>query len=330
MTEASPPPENKFEVITELMDLWRWGGRNLGVLVRISWPSVILMTFLTVLLAVVAFTALAGAAFLEPPEKGDPDFATIISDVLSSPYFFLGLFAYLATTSLFMFIYAIPVSGATKLALDDEFRKNVGLGYFRFGSQEIRIGLLGILILVLYYGSQIVPQIWILGDMLTMFDDVILSPETVDREVMREFMRLQSLTNGLYLLALLVSAYFIGRLLPAVPIIVSGGPGLGIGAAWRMTRGKGLILLGTIVGAYIGLTVGVLLFLIVLMIACLIVFMTAAAFVETMGDTTAIVLAFAGIAAMFAMIFAYMAFQVGYFQRLQARVYQWLSAPAES
>jgi len=311
-----------FEVVTEIIDLWRWSFQNLGALVRMSWlPTIVIIVVMAALGAALVALAVGGALF-ELPEKGSLNEAEVFDALMNGPFLYLLFGSYLVVMCLMLFLYAVPIRGATKIALDQSFGKQFGLAYFRFGNEEARIGALTVCIFLLFYGVQVVVQIWFFQDIMTAFPDMVLSGDNLDPEVFREMMRVQSLANGLTMLFLLIGAYFYGRLMPAIPIIVRGGKGLGIRAAWSMTKGHGMILLGTIIGAYVGLVVG----MIILWIGIMIVGVLVGALLFAVSE----ILIIAMVPIFVVLVFMWMAFFFGYFQRLQVRVYEWLSDPQES
>jgi len=311
-----------FEVVTEIIDLWRWSFQNLGALVRMSWLPTIVITVVTAALGAALVALAVGGALFELPEKGSLNEAEVFDALTNGPFLYLLFGGYLVVMCLMLFLYAVPIRGATKIALDQSFKKKFGLAYFRFGNEEARIGALTVCIFVLFYGAQVAIQIWLFKDILTAFPDMVLSGDNLDPEVFRELMRVQSLANGLMMLSLLVGAYFYGRLMPAIPLIVKGGKGLGIRAAWAMTKDHGMILLGTIIGAYVGLMVG----MIILMIGLMFVGGIVSALLFAISEVFALAL----IPLFVVLMFMWMAFFFGYFQRLQVRVYEWLSDLQES
>jgi hypothetical protein len=270
-----------------------------------------------------ALVALAvGGALFELPENGSLNEAEVFDALTNGPFLYLLFGGYLVIMCLMLFLYAVPIRGATKIALDQSFKKKFGLAYFRFGNEEARIGALTACIFVLFYGVQVVVQIWLFQDIMTAFPDMVSSDGFRDPEFFREVMRVQSVANGLTMLFLLVGAYFYGRLMPAIPIIVRGSQGLGIRAAWSMTKGHGMILLGTIIGAYVGLVVG----MIILWIGIMIVGVLVGALLFAVSE----ILIIAMVPIFVVLMFMWMAFFFGYFQRLQVGVYEWLSGPQES
>jgi len=319
--EPADEPEG-FEVVTEIIDLWRWSFQNLGALVRMSWLPTIVIFVVMIAFGLVIIALAAGGALFELPEKGSLSEDQIFDALMNGPFLYLLFGGYVVFACLMMFLYAIPIRGATKISLDQTFKEKIGLVYFRFGSEEIRIGMFSICIFLLFYGVQVAVQIWLFRDVMTAFPDMVLSGGDLDPETFREMMRVQSLANGLTMLFLLVGAYFYGRLMPAIPIIVQGGKGLGIRAAWAMTRGHGMILLGTIIGAYVGLVVGMM----GMWIGIMIVGGIVGALLFAVNEVLPVVM----VPIFVVLMFIWVAFFFGYFQRLQVRVYEWLSTAQES
>jgi hypothetical protein len=272
------------------------------------------------------FVPLLQGALGPAVEGGADPGVEALSRFFTAETFAMMMAIYTAMLVLMMFIYAIPIGAAARLALDPEFKSSIGLGYFRFGGTEVRIGLLGIVILLILYGPQLAITGWYFVDQWGPLRDILIGGAKADpeitREMMREMMRAQSLLNGSTILALLIGAYVYARLLPAIPIILNGGPGLGIGAAWRMTRGQGMILFGTVVAAYFLLMAGFM----IAAIGLILVVGLVAALLSTIHSSFALVI----LPIWIALMLAWSGFFFGYYQRIKVRVYQWLLTRAES
>ena len=142
-------------------------------------------------------------------------------------------------------------------------------------------------------------------------------------EQFREFNRLSSLLNGLSLLGMLIAGFVYARLLPAIPIILTGGRGLGIMSAIRLTKGHGFILFGFVVAAYIGVMIGMFALMLGLLLIGGLIFAVLYMVSETIMGVGMFV-----VFGIFMLIWP--AFFYGYFQRMQVRAYQWVSEIAES
>ena len=311
-----------FEVFTEVMDLWKWSFRNVGALIRVSWLSLVLTGALMAGALYMLFDTLFEGVW-SGGGKGKPAAdLDVFADLFTTPTLFYLLAGYAAFLVLTIFINAIPTGGATRMALDPAFKKSFGIGYLRFGRAEFRIGLLLTILVLLSYGGQGLVQYWLFRDVFHLLSEMWNSGGELDPEVLQRLTEVEAMTNAVSMLALLVAGYVYARLLPAIPIIVEGGKGLGVRAALRMTRGHGMVLFGAVVLAFVFLFAGIF----GLMIAGMIVAFLLAALVSLLSDVLLLII----VPLLILLFFAISGIYIGYFQRLQVRAYEWLSQRTES
>ncbi len=312
-----------IEIVTVLIEAWTWAFKHLFSLFRYSWLSIAILVALMMamvfgMFAIFQQTGMTEGSFWSNPSEFDFGRFMDLQKQYMVPLFVAGL----GINLIFSVISAVPVRAATSRALGEKPRIFLYFFNFRIGSEELRIGLLSFLVGMVLLAPSSIFSIMYYDEYLAMaleaFDAV--SSKSNPQDMMRMnlmSMRLNSISMGISLLSALIMAYFYGRVIPAIPIIVRGGKGLGIRQALRLTKGYG----GSMFGLAFGFFVAAMVSYIGLMIAAAVV-LTLVMLIGVAVESPVVLVVALGLYVFLWLLF--LAFLFGFGQRFKVTTYEWL------